>query len=128
MKIDNINKIEDYPVNYDFLPIQVQNSIVEYFEYTMSTARSYYRQFLSAEEPEKARYYALYCQELDNISGAKDAMAVTGVMVEYNWPNHEHKYFLANRQDAIDYEQWIYDDSCPVPKAPTHDIYKYGNW
>lgn len=105
MKIRNTEDVLRYPESYDFLTEEQQLVIVNYMNAVQDLAQRYYDTHLEYEidEYKHGMYLKLYNQTMSELTGAKSAYTTSGIYVEYNWPNHYHKWILATREDAQAY-------------------------
>ena len=101
MKPLNVQNIDKYPENYD--DITDTQVILAYMNAMQGLAERYYQKYMT--NPSSEEYWNLYQHTLTSLTGSKNAYATLGIMVEYGWKNHLHEWFLATRQDAIDYAE-----------------------
>lgn len=121
----NINNIDDYPTDYNWLPIEDQQKILKIMNTRQKLADQYWQickdSYIESESYDvnldeymytistimdkdiNEKLY-LYNAAINFISGARIAYASLGIMVEYNWPNHKGEWFLATASDASAYE------------------------
>ena len=93
----NIQNVEKYPENYDWLDITDQQRIIAYMNGMQRLAERYYAKAMTQESEE---YMALYNHTLISLTGSKNAYATVNIMTEYSWKGHKYEWFLATREDA----------------------------
>ena len=126
MKIGNINKIEEYPVDYSDLPQDKQDIILNFFAEQQEKANDYYEKHIVAEtQEERSKLLGLYNHQLDVIIGAKLILALLGVKMEYNWPGNRGKWILATKADYEKNENAADDDCLPQSSMRRE---KYAGW
>ena len=101
MKLINIQDIDKYPENYDFLQEEERCKILNYMNETQERANRYYNRYL--ENPDNKKALLLYQHTLTNLSGSKNAYATLGIMVE-NW-SLGGAWILATKEDAENYNE-----------------------
>lgn len=106
----NIQSIDDYPDNYDWLSIENQNKIINYMNGMQELANRYYKIYRDNIEKyqDLGTYIKQYNHTVTSLTGSKNAYATLGIMVEYDWPEHRRKWILATKTDAIlakDYQE-----------------------
>lgn len=114
MKIRNTEDVLQYPETYDLTEEQ-SVIITNYMNAVQDLAQRYYDKHLEFEEDESThnRYLNLYRQTMSELTGAKSAYSTVGIYVEYNWPEHYHKWIIATRADAQAYLDAA-DDPYPI--------------
>lgn len=117
-KVINVQDIELYPDNYEWLDKEQQLIIVSYLNGVQDLANRYYNRYLeelnstfdltNKEKHEKdiEKYLRLYNHTVTSLTGSKNAYATLKIMCEYDWPNHSQRWFLATKQDAQDYNDF----------------------
>lgn len=117
-KVINVQDIELYPDNYEWLDKEQQLIIISYLNGVQDLANRYYSRYLeelnstfdltNKEKHEKdiEKYLRLYNHTVTSLTGSKNAYATLKIMCEYDWPNHSQKWFLATKQDAQDYNDF----------------------
>lgn len=98
MKPINIQSIDKYPTNYNFLSEEQQNKILSYMNYMNELAKKYYKKYFLDADDKNLR---LYQHTLTGLTGAKNAFATLGIMVEKWGINDE--WILATKTDATNY-------------------------
>ena len=96
----------NYPDNYDFITNDQQESVLSWF----NTAKDIERSIISASVKSKSeRELKVFSENRERyetqLRGAQSILRTMGVFVEYNWPGHEHEYFLATSTDAERYRK-----------------------
>ena len=110
MKPVNIQDIEKYPISYsDFITFESEK-VLNYMNGMQSLADRYYLKYFKDEEDNKN--LRLYQHTLTGLTGAKNAYATLGIMVE-NW-GENGEWILATRQDA---ENYINEQDTPVEEV-----------
>lgn len=99
----NIQSINDYPDNYDWLSTENQNKIIDYMNGMQELANRYYKTYMDniEEYQDLGTYIRQYNHTITSLTGSKNAYATLGIMVEYDWPKHKGKWILATKTDAI---------------------------
>lgn len=114
--VKNIQEPERYPINYDFLSKEEIKKIVSYMNGVQGLADHYYQKYTNElnatigtdiSEEKVSRYLNLYNHTLTSLTGSKNAYAILGIMCEFDWPNHGHRWFLATAKDAEFYNHFI---------------------
>lgn len=115
-KVINVQDIDLYPENYNWLDQDQQLVIISYLNGVQDLANRYYNNYLqelektfdSTEKHEKdvERYLRLYNHTVTSLTGSKNAYATLKIMCEYDWPGHSQKWFLATKQDAQNYNEF----------------------
>lgn len=117
-KVLNVQDVDSYPENYDWLDTNQQDIIINYMNGVQNLANRYYQNYsneLNAtfdpnykEEHDKdiERYLRLYNHTVTSLTGSKNAYATLNILCEYDWPGHDKKWFLATRKDAEDYNEF----------------------
>lgn len=113
-RVINVQEIESYPDNYDWLSDQEKNIIINYLNGVQNLANRYYDQYLDEltreangdENADVEKYLRLYNHTITSLTGSKNAYTTLGVMCEYDWPRHNQEWFLATKQDAQDYNDF----------------------
>lgn len=98
MKPINTQDTNKYPDNYDNLISLEKEKILNYMNGMQSLADRYYQKYF------KDSYYKnlkMYQHTLTGLTGAKNAYATLGIMVE-NW-GENGEWILATKQDAENY-------------------------
>ncbi|HBP43422.1 MAG TPA: hypothetical protein DD621_01875 [Clostridiales bacterium] len=99
MEVKNINTVDEYPDNYDFLSKDTQNKIVEYMNNYQEDANNNYEKHITAlDDKSRSMYLDLYNHVVDILIGSKNAYSIVGIKLEYNW-NHDSKWLLATKAD-----------------------------
>lgn len=115
-KVINVQDIDLYPEDYNWLDQDQQLVIISYLNGVQDLANRYYNNYLqelektfdSTEKHEKdvERYLRLYNHTVTSLTGSKNAYATLKIMCEYDWPGHSQKWFLATKQDAQNYNEF----------------------
>ena len=100
MKIINIQDISKYPTNYNFLTEGEQSKILSYMNGMDELANSYYKKYFKDADTKNLQ---LYQHMLTGLTGAKNAYATLGIMVEKWGTNNE--WILATKVDATNYNE-----------------------
>lgn len=102
---------DEYPQNYDWLPQQQQDAILDYVTDCAEYAQLWWRMYCEHKDKDDADIYKKIWKEgedeLDDISYFLDV--VLGIKVEYDWCGHRNKYFLATYNDAVAENDYYYD-------------------
>lgn len=88
----------DYPEHYNYLTKDQQESVLSWFNTTKDIERSIISNSVKSKSENRERYETQLC-------GAQSILRSMGIFVEYNWPGHEHEYFLATAADAERYRK-----------------------
>lgn len=114
-KVINVQDISLYPDNYDWLNSEQQIIIISYMNGVQDLADRYYEKYslelessIDDEEQSKKdieKYLRLYNHTITSLTGSKNAYATLNIMCEYDWPGHDHKWFLATKEDAQNYNE-----------------------
>ena len=112
----NIQSINDYPDDYTWLSIDDQQKIINYMNGMQELANRYYETYRNNIEEYKdlGTYIKQYNHTVTSLTGSKNAYATLGIMVEYDWPKHKGKWFLATKTDAIFAENYQEEDENPT--------------
>lgn len=115
-KVINVQDIDLYPENYNWLDQDQQLVIISYLNGVQDLANRYYNNYLqelektfdSTEKHKKdvERYLRLYNHTVTSLTGSKNAYATLKIMCEYDWPGHSQKWFLATKQDVQNYNEF----------------------
>lgn len=112
MAVLNIQDVNLYPDNYDFLPADKQEKIIGYMNGIQDLADRFYKQHqevLLDDNPDNDadhdKYLRMYNHQITSLTGSKNAYATLGIMVEYNWRGHYHRWALVTKEDAILYNE-----------------------
>mgnify|MGYP003296888677 CR=1 FL=1 len=98
MKTINIQDIDKYPDDYNWLSSEEQIKILGYMRGMQDLCERYYRKYFEETEEKDLR---LYQHTLTGLTGAKNAYATLGIMVE-KWGNNG-EWILATKIDAETY-------------------------
>lgn len=121
MKIENTNKVDEYPDNYDDLPQDKRKAILDYMNDQQAMADDYYEKHIVYSDM-REEYLQLYNHVVDLLCGAKNVLSMVGIKVEYNWPSGKG-WILATKKDAEAYNEWNgIDCSC------NRNVEKYAGW
>lgn len=100
----------EYPQNYDWLPQEKQQAIIDMMNETRDSRSRLYRMARSKDFQKHAdfleRQWKKMCDREDAMLDMFDAL---GIKVEYDWAGHRGTYFLATYDDALA-QQDYYDD------------------
>ena len=110
MKPINIQSIDKYPTNYNFLSEEEQNKILSYMNGMQDLANQYYQKYFKDSDDKSLK---LYQHTLTGLTGAKNAFATLGIMVEKWGINDE--WILATKIDAENYND---------TEEQTHEVIK----
>ena len=117
-KVINVQDIELYPDNYEWLDKEQQLIIISYLNGVQDLANRYYSRYLeelnstfdltNKEKHEKdiEKYLRLYNHTITSLTGSKNAYATLKIMCEYDWPEHSQRWFLATKEDAQNYNDF----------------------
>ena len=123
MKPINIQDLEKYPEDYSNLDEEDKLIIINYMRGMQDLANHYYEKYFKEAEDKDLR---LYQHTLTGLTGAKNAYATLGIMVEKWGKNNE--WILATKQDAIDYiNQEEEDDSAQEIIEQINRLIDYGD-
>ncbi len=122
-RVINVQEVESYPGNYDWLSDQEKSIIVNYLNGVQNLANRYYNQYLDElakkannnKDADVEKYLRLYNHTITSLTGSKNAYATLGIMVEYDWPNYRGMWILATREMAENYNT----DQEVEPESPT---------
>ena len=98
MKPINIQDLEKYPKDYSNLNEENKLIIINYMRGMQDLANHYYKKYFEDAEDKDLR---LYQHTLTGLTGAKNAYATLGIMVE-KWGEH-NEWILATKTDAENY-------------------------
>ena len=98
----NIQPIEKYPENYDWLDSEQQIKIVSFMNGMQDLAERYYSKYITFND---SKYLGLYNHTMTSLTGSKNAYATLGIMCEYGWKNRPHEWILATKEDAEYYAE-----------------------
>lgn len=104
--------VEDtYPENYDWLPKDKQQAILNYLTDAKEQSDIWYMRYLQNQNTPNADIYKKIWQEyFDKCDAIAYFLARTlGIYIEYNWCGHRNKYFLATYNDAVAENDYYYD-------------------
>lgn len=100
----------EYPQNYDWLPQEKQQAIIDMMNETSDSRSRLYRMARSKDFQKHGdfleRRWKKMCDREDAMMDMLDAL---GIKVEYDWVGHRGTYFLATYDDALA-QQDYYDD------------------
>lgn len=122
MKPINIQDIEKYPENYLNINEEDKVKILYYMRGMQDLANHYYEKYFKEAEDKDLR---LYQHTLTGLTGAKNAYATLGIMVEKWGKNNE--WILATKQDATDYIDQEEDDSAQEIIEQINELIDYGD-
>ena len=117
-KVINVQDVNLYPENYDWLNLDQQVIIISYMNGVQDLANRYYEKYLTElnatfdssliEKHNKdiEKYLRLYNHTITSLTGSKNAYATLNIMCEYDWPGHDQKWFLATKEDAQNYNEF----------------------
>ena len=117
-KVINVQDIDLYPDNYDWLNSDQKTIIISYLNGVQDLANRYYNNYLEElnatfdpnykEEHNKdiEKYLRLYNHTITSLTGSKNAYATLKIMCEYDWPEHSQRWFLATKEDAQNYNDF----------------------
>ena len=105
MAVFNIQSLDDYPENYNWLSEEDRGIILGYMNGMQALADHYYETYINNIEDhiETGNYIRQYNQTVTSLTGSKNAYATLGIMVEYDWPHHPGIWVLATREMAESY-------------------------
>ena len=121
MKPINIQNIEKYPENYLNINEEDKVKILYYMRGMQDLANHYYEKYFKEAEDKDLR---LYQHTLTGLTGAKNAYATLGIMVEKWGENGE--WILATKQDAENYVNGE-DDSAQEIIEQINELIDYGD-
>ena len=121
MKPINIQDIEKYPENYLNINENNKVKILYYMRGMQDLANHYYEKYFKEAEDKDLR---LYQHTLTGLTGAKNAYATLGIMVEKWGKNGE--WILATKQDAENYVNEE-DDSAQEIIEQINELIDYGD-
>lgn len=147
MTIKNIDSIESYPANYDFLQESAKETIVTLMNKRQKIADMCWEickssitetEYINLDDDFQYIYETItdkniqeklltYNISINIISAMKMAYSSLGIKVEYNWPNYKNEWFLATREDAINYENTTDDDSGNEEFTFQNNLLRYGD-
>lgn len=100
----------EYPQNYDWLPQEKQQAIIDMLNETSDSRLRLYRMARSKDFQEHADFLERQFQKkCDREYAMMDMLDALGIKVEYDWAGHRGTYFLATYDDALA-QQDYYDD------------------
>ena len=101
-KVINIQELDQYPEDYDWLRDEYQDAILGYMNGMQALANRYYRTYVDniEEHVNTGKYIRQYNHTLTSLTGSKNAYATLGIMVEYDWPGYAGMWVLATREMA----------------------------
>lgn len=98
MKPINVQDISKYPINYNNIQEEDKVKILSYMNGMQALCERYYTKYFEDSDNKSLR---LYQHTLTGLTGAKNAYATLGIMVEKWGSNGE--WILATKIDAEDY-------------------------
>ena len=98
MKPINVQDVDKYPDNYGSLISLEREKILNYMNGMQNLADRYYQKYFKDSDDKSLK---LYQHTLTGLTGAKNAYATLGIMVE-NW-GENGEWILATKQDAENY-------------------------
>ena len=91
----------NYPENYDQFTQEQQDSILSWFNTTKQIERGLISYSTKSKNENELKALSDRREKYEvRLRAAQSILRTMGVFVEYNWPGHEHEYFLATRADA----------------------------
>lgn len=100
----------EYPQNYDWLPQEKQQAIIDTLNETSDSRLRLYRMACSKDFQEHADFLERQWQKkYEREYAMMDMLDALGIKVEYDWAGHRGTYFLATYDDALA-QQDYYDD------------------
>lgn len=117
-KVINVQDVDLYPENYDWLTPDQKTVIISYMNGVQDLADRYYDNYwtelnatFDLSEAEKRnkdinKYLRLYNHTTTSLTGSKNAYATLNIMCEYDWPGHAQRWFLATKEDAQNYNEF----------------------
>lgn len=117
MSVINVQELEQYPENYDWLSDDDKNVVLGYMNGMQALANRYYKTYIDniEEHINTGKYIRQYNHTVTSLTGSKNAYATLGIMVEYDWPNYRGMWILATREMAENYNT----DQEVEPESPT---------
>lgn len=100
-----------YPKNYDWLPKDKQQVILNYLADIKEQSNIWYMHYLKNQNTPNAHFYEKIWREyFDEGDAITHFLARTlGVYVEYDWCGHRDKYFLATYDDAVAENEYLFE-------------------
>jgi len=98
LKPINVQDVDKYPDNYGSLISLEREKILNYMNGMQNLADRYYQKYFKDSDDKSLK---LYQHTLTGLTGAKNAYATLGIMVE-NW-GENGEWILATKQDAENY-------------------------
>lgn len=99
-----------YPQNYDWLPQEKQQAIIDMMNETSDSRSRLYRMARSKDFQNHADFLERQWRKWrDREDAMIDMLDAIGIKVGYNWVGHRGTYFLATYDDALA-QQDYYDD------------------
>ena len=114
----NIQSIDQYPLDYNWLSLEDQQKIIGYMNGMQELANRYYKTYQDniEEYQELGTYIKQYNHTITSLTGSKNAYATLGIMVEYDWPKNRGKWILATKDDALYAENYQEEESSTINK------------
>lgn len=103
----------DYPQNYDWLPQEKQQAIIDVMNENCDSRVRLFRMARSKDFQKHADF--LECQwrkRCDRENVMLDILDALGIKVEYDWVGHRGTYFLATYDDALAQQDYYNDIAC----------------
>ena len=122
-KVINIQNIEKYPDDYSWLGQEEQTKILGYMNGMQALAQRYFNRY-SENVQDNKRFLSLYQHTLTGLTGAKNAYATLGIMVEFDFPRAKNKWILATKEDAQAYIDYQGDE---IAQNSITDLIDYGD-
>lgn len=108
--------IEKYYDNKAFdLPQDIQDTILAYFNRLQVTARRHWQDYYNAKKIgdglKAESEFNRYKDFLNSLHGAKEVLTFAGIKIEYDWPGYRGKWFFPTYNDALGYEDFLFQCS-----------------
>lgn len=113
----------EYPQNYDWLPLEKQQAIIDMMNENSDSRARLFRMARSKDFQKHADFLERqWSKRCDRENAMLDILEVLGIKVEYDW--HHGTYFLATYDDALA-QQDYYDDIARDAEGDV-DEYRFG--
>lgn len=116
MSVINVQELDQYPEDYEWLSEDDQNVILGYMNGMQALANRYYKEYMDhiEEHIDTGKYIRQYNHTVTSLTGSKNAYATLGIMVEYDWPNYRGMWILATRSMAESYGDEEEQEDVPI--------------
>lgn len=94
------------------LPQNVQDTILVYFERLQTAANIAWKDHYAAKQEgnvlKAESKLNRFKQKINALQGAKYLLEELDIYIEYDWPGYRGKWFFPTYDDALGYEDWLF--------------------